>query len=149
MATTKAQHVDYGTEERAMQAYMASGEQRALSLDNRGPVHYTTDGAVDPAILESYWRHGFYVFKNVLGADELADIERDVHSIMERLPVEEGAPLDAQGRPAIGSRCTTKTLFWSKPLGDPFGGTSFGKGRHPVKMVEPTPAADARAISRS
>ena len=32
------------------------------------------------------------------------------------------------------------TLFWSKPLGDPFGGTDLANGRHPVKMLEPTPA---------
>jgi ectoine hydroxylase-related dioxygenase (phytanoyl-CoA dioxygenase family) len=35
------------------------------------------------------------------------------------------------------------TLFWAKPLGDPFGGTSLAGGRHPVKMFEPKAAADA------
>ena len=34
----------YGREEAAMQAYLAEGEERALSLDNRGPVRYTADG---------------------------------------------------------------------------------------------------------
>ena len=51
--------------------------------------------------------------------------------------------MDAQGRPALGVGLTAPTLFWSKPLGDPFGGTSLAGGRHPVKMFEPQAAADA------
>jgi hypothetical protein len=34
-------------------------------------------------------------------------------------------------------------LLWSKPLGDPFGGTTLANGRHPVKMYEPKAAAGA------
>ena len=36
-------------------------------------------------------------------------------------------------------------MFWSKPLGDPFGGTKLANGRHPVKMIEPQPAPDHSA----
>ena len=32
-----------------------------------------SEGKLDPAIVESYARHGFYVFTNVLGAEERAD----------------------------------------------------------------------------
>lgn len=135
--------VDYGPEEAAMRAYLLEGERRAFSLGNRGPIRFTADGAVHPDILDAYWRCGFYVFEGVLGADELADIEADLHAIQERLPVEKGAQLDAKGRPALGAGQKAPTLFWAKPLGDPFGGTDLAGGRHPVKMFEPKAAADA------
>lgn len=138
-----ARAVDYGSEEAAMQAYLAAGERRAFALGNRGPIRFTAAGALDPAILDAYWRCGFYVFEGVLKPDELADIESDIKDILDRLPVERGAALDAKGRPALAADCAAPTLFWSKPLGDPFGGTGLARGRHPVKMFEPTPAAGA------
>ncbi len=135
--------VDYGPEEAAMQAYLREGEKRAHALGNRGPIRFTADGGLHPEILEAYWRCGFYIFEGVLKADELADIERDLHDILDRLPVGKGAPLDAKGRPALAADCTAPTLLWSKPLGDPFGGTQLANGRHPVKMFEPVPTGDA------
>jgi hypothetical protein len=33
--------------------------------------------------------------------------------------------------------------MWSRPLGDPAGGTDFANGRHPVKMFEPKAAAQS------
>ena len=59
------------------------------------------------------------------------------------LPAERGAARDAKGRPALAADCTAPTLLWSKPLGDPFGGTTLANGRHPVKMFEPKAAEDA------
>ena len=141
LATAAA--VDYGREEAAMQAYLREGERRAYQLGNRGPIRFNADGRLDPAILDAYWRCGFYVFEGVLKPAELADIERDIKDILDRLPAERGAALDAKGRPALAADCEAPTLFWSKPLGDPFGGTSLANGRHPVKMFEPEPAADA------
>jgi hypothetical protein len=139
----RKQAIDYGPEEAAMQAYLKDGERRAYALGNRGPICFTPDGALHPDIVEAYWRCGFYIFEGVLKADELADIERDLHDILDRLPTERGAPLDAKGRPAVGADCTASTLLWSKPLGDPFGGTKLANGRHPVKMFEPKPEAGA------
>lgn len=126
-----------------MQDYLREGEARALAMDNRGPLRFDPSGTVHPDILDAYWRHGFYVLEDVLDSEELADIEVDLKSILERLPVEKGAALDAVGRPALAAGCTAPTLFWSKPLGDPFGGTEEAGGRHPVKMHEPQVAADA------
>ena len=128
-----------------MQAYMREGEERAMALGNRGPIRFGADGSLHPDILAAFSRCGFYVFEEVLGADELADIEADFHDILERLPVERGSPVDAQGRPALEVGRQAPSLFWSKPLGDPFGGTAQANNRHPVKMTEPTPAADAPA----
>ncbi len=132
--------VDYGSEEKAMQAYLRDGEQRAYRLGNRGPIRFTANGELHPDIVEAYWRCGFYVFEGVLRPEELADIESDLHDILDRLPREKGAAVDAKGRPALAADCQGPNLLWSKPLGDPFGGTSLANGRHPVKMYEPKAA---------
>ena len=134
---------DYGAEEAAMQAYMKAGEQRAHALGNRGPIRFTPDGHIHPDILEAYWRCGFYVFEGVLGREELAEIETDIKDVLDRLPSERGSPMDAKGRPALASGLKAQTLFWARPLSDPFGGTALANGRHPVKMFEPEAAADA------
>ena len=126
-----------------MQAYFREGEQRALSLPNRGPVHFTKDGRLHSDILASFSHYGFYVLEGLIELAELKDIETDVIDILDRLPEKKGALIDTQGRPALAADCTGPTLFWSKPLGDPFGGTELAGGRHPVKMLEPTPPADA------
>ena len=36
-----------------------------------------------------------------------------------------------------------RVFRFAAPLSDPVGGTTRNKGRHPVKMLEPVPAADA------
>ena len=133
----------YGTEETAMQAYLREGERKAFELGNRGPIRFDEQGKLAQDILDAYWRCGFYVFEGALNSDELADIDADIKSILERLPTEKDAPVDKHGRPALAADCKSPTLFWSKPLGDPFGGTKLANGRHPVKMFEPTAAADA------
>ncbi len=135
--------IDYGHEEAAMRAYLRDGERRALALDNRGPIRFDADGRLAADILDAYWRHGFYVFTGVLGAEELADLEHDIAALVERFPVHEGAALDAHGRPALAIDCEAPTLFWARPLSDPFGGTDLAGGRHPARMFEPNPAADA------
>ncbi len=135
--------VDYGAEQSAMDAYLADGARRAETLGNRGPIRFGTDGRIAGDILDAYWRCGFYVFEGVLGAAELAEIEAEVTNILDRLPSRQDSPVDAKGRPALSADCTAPTLFWSKPLGDPMGGTGFANGRHPVKMFEPKAASDA------
>ena len=139
----QADRVNYGQHEAALQAYMREGEARAMRLGNRGPIRMDDSGGIHPDILEAYRRHGFYVFEGVLQADELADIEADVQEVLSRLPVSRDADVDALGRPALGADCEAPTLFWAKPLGDPFGGTDLAAKRHPVKMIEPEAAPDA------
>ena len=135
--------VDYGSEEAAMHAYLQAGERRARSLGNRGPIRFTADGRLHPDILDAYWRTGFYVFEGVVGAEELADIETDVHEILDRLPAARDSEVDRRGRPALGIGLKGASLFWARPLSDPFGGTDLAGGRHPVKMFEPQPQPDA------
>lgn len=130
-------------DDRAMQDYLRDGERRAMALGNRGPARFTPDGALHPDIAKAYWRTGFYVFEGVLRPEELDDLKADVADIQSRLPVARGADVDASGRPALGRDCAAPTLFWSKPLADPFGGTDLAAGRHPVKMREHQAAAGA------
>ncbi len=139
-----AQTLGQQPETGVMQTFFRDGERRAMSLGNRGPIRLHSDGSVHQDILDAYWRRGFYVFEGVLASDELKDIEADVLELLDRLPSERGSPVDAKGRPALAAGCKASTLFWSKPLGDPFGGTDLAGGRHPVRMTEPAPAPDAR-----
>jgi ectoine hydroxylase-related dioxygenase (phytanoyl-CoA dioxygenase family) len=132
-----------GSVDSVMQKYLREGEARALALPNRGPLRFDESGRLAEDIVETYREYGFYVFENVLSTEELADIETDVLDILERLPVEQGSPVDVKGRPALAADCQAPTLFWAKPLSDPFGGTKEAAGRHPVKMSEPEPAKDA------
>lgn len=133
----------YGSEEAAMQAYLTEGERRALSLENRGPIRFDSNGQVHHDILDAYWKHGFYVFEGVLSSEEVADLEADFQALRARFPTERGSLVDAQGRPALGVGLKMPVLQWAKPLSDPIGGTSQLRGRHPVKMYEPTPSSDA------
>ena len=129
--------VDYGADEAAMVRYREAGTTRALALDNRGPIRFDADGRLDPAIVDSYARHGFYIFTKVLEDEELKDIERDVAELLERAPVTEGAKVDRRGRPALGVDGKATTVKMVKPLSDPIGGTDALHGRHPAKMIEP------------
>lgn len=128
---------DYGADEDEMARYREEGTARALAMDNRGPVRFGPDGKLDPAILDSYSRHGFYILEKVLGSAELADIERDLADLMDRAPVEKDGEVDKHGRPAFTAGQTSRTLGWVKPLSDPLGGTDASYGRHPAKMAEP------------
>ena len=142
-ATVPAAAADYGPDEAAMQAYLREGERRALALGNRGPIRFDARGKLHPDVLDAYRRCGFYVFEGVLGQEELDDVEADLFDILDRLPTAQGSPVDARGRPALAIGCEAPTLFWSRPLGDPFGGTDLANGRHPVKMTEPAPPPGA------
>ena len=126
-------------EEFSFEAYKKAGEDRALRLENSGPFRRTRDGLLDPTILENYWKYGFYVLENIFGEEELSDLEQDINSILNRLPTNSNSKFDKEGQLALAANCKAKNLYWSKPLGDPWGGSSFGHGRHQAKMEEPKP----------
>jgi hypothetical protein len=134
---------DYGSEEAAMAAYREAGTRRAFALGNRGPIRFDASGKPDRSILEAYSRCGFYVFERAIAQDELDDIERDLIDMLERVPVTPGGAIDRRGRPALGADCRSHPVVWVKPLADPLGGTDRARGRHQVKMFEPTAPADA------
>ena len=133
----------YGNDADAMREYMLAGHQRAVALDNRGQIEFDANGNLASYIVAAYRKYGFYVFTEVLEQEELDDIKQDLAGMKKRFPVGPGEKLTADGLPALGANCTTPTLVWSKPLGDPLGGSTLANGRHQVKLHEPKAADDA------
>lgn len=127
----------------AMADCVRSGEERARAAGNRGPLRFDEAGNVHPEILEAYWKHGFYVFEGVVNDGEVEDLRADVANMIERAPVRRGAEVDAKGRPALGRDYKVEPYLMIRPLSDPWGGTNKLGGRHPSKMIEPVPDADA------
>lgn len=131
------------TEQEAIEAYYAEGRRRAFEIGNRGPVRFVGDRALHPDIVEAYWRTGFYVFEGLIDDEELAEIQAELTSFRRRLPVHRGAEVDADGNTAVGAGLEARTVVWGPTLGDPVGGTNASHGRHPAKMHEPEPDANA------
>jgi len=133
----------YGEEAAAMRTYLIEGQTRALAMDNRGPIEFDDRGRLSPDIVSAYKKYGFYVFTGVLEEEELDDIKRDLDHLKTKFPTSPTSKVAADGSPAIGVDCKAQTLIWSKPLGDPLGGSKLANGRHQVKLYEPKAADDA------
>ena len=133
----------YGEQADAMRSYLLEGQAAALALPNRGPLRFTESGALADEIRAAYSEYGFYVFENVLSAAELADIKADLDIMRAQFPTGPESQVNAAGEPALGADAKALTLVWSKPLGDPLGGTELANGRHQVKMFEPEADAEA------
>ena len=131
----------------AMVEYIADGTRRAYALGNRGPIRMGADGKLHRDILDAYWKLGFYIFEGVVGAEELADLRADIDRLLDRAPATPESEYDAHGQPAFGREFTRPCYRFAKPLSDPLGGTSKHKGRHPVRMREAMPSADAPAYT--
>lgn len=126
-----------------METYAREGMARARRIANRGPVRFDERGNIHRDIVDSYWKHGFYVFENVLQDAEIEDLRDDVSDLLARAPVGPGEFVDANGNPAAGIEMERSPYFFVKPLSDPVGGTSASHGRHQSKMAEAAPAEDA------
>ena len=124
--------------QRAMADYSRAGVARAMALGNRGPIRFTNEGKLDPAILDSYWTHGFYVFEGTVGPEELQELRAAVDGVLARAPVAPGAAVDRSGRPALGEGILKPPYRIARPLSDPVGGTDKNNGRHPAQMLQPT-----------
>ena len=124
-------------------AYFSQGESRALDLGNRGRLRFDGSGQLHPDIANAYRRHGFYILEGVLRRTEIEDLRCELAEVLARAPRGPGAAVDKLGRPAFGQDLRIPPFTFGKPLSDPYGGTDKNHGRHPAKMAEPTPAADA------
>jgi hypothetical protein len=123
---------------KAMEAYGRAAEARAYALGNRGPIRFTADGKLDPAIVDSYWTHGFYVLQGTIGAEELSELRAAVDRVLDRAPTAPGAKVDRHGRPVPFEEVIKQPYRIAKPLSDPVGGTDANNGRHPAQMLQPT-----------
>ena len=137
----------YGDDADAMRAYLTAGQEKALQLDNRGPIRFDSEGGLDASIVEAYSKYGFYIFENVLDADELEDIKADLDAMRDKFPTGPDTQVNHRGETALGAGNKAMNFVWSKPLGDPLGGSSLANGRHEVKMFEPEAKADAPAAA--
>ena len=117
-----------------MRDYIEEGEASALSLGNRGKLKLTEEGTLDPAILDDYWKHGFYVFEGLVEAQELQSLREAVDNLVESAPKTPDSNINAKGETVDYSAYFRPPFRWAKPLSDPLGGTSRNKGRHPVEM---------------
>ena len=133
----------YGKDANAVESYLKEGEKKALDLGNRGPIIFDDDGNLCKKIRESYSENGFYIFENVIDSNELADIKEDLENLRANFPTGPDSNLDANGKPAFNANSKSLTLLWSKPLGDPLGGTELANGRHQIKLFEPEAPVDA------
>ncbi len=133
----------YGDEADAMKAYLINGEKNALALGNRGPIAFDENGNLSSAIKEAYSKNGFYIFEGVLNNEEVEDIKEDLENLRQQFPTGPESALNAKGEPAMNAESKSLTLVWSKPLGDPLGGTELANGRHQIKMFEPEAKEDA------
>ena len=86
-----------------LKEYYLEGEQRALSLGNRGPMAFDSNGDLRADIAEAYWEMGFYVFDGAVRGDELNELVVDFEEVLARAPASSTSRTDATGRPAIGS----------------------------------------------
>ena len=133
----------YGDEADAMKAYLVNGEKNALALGNRGPIAFNENGDLSSTIKEAYSKNGFYIFESVLNNEEVEDIKEDLENLRQQFPTGPESTLNAKGDPAMNAESKSLTLVWSKPLGDPLGGTELANGRHQIKMFEPEAKEDA------
>ena len=127
----------------AMTDYIQDGLRRAEEIGNRGPVRFQSGTRLADDILDAYWQHGFYIFENVVDAEEIEALRAEMAHNLARAPVGRGAEVDAEGRAALGLEFARPTFSFIKPLSDPVGGTNQVGGRHPAKMVEPDAGEDA------
>jgi hypothetical protein len=134
---TREQHAE------GLRAYQAAGTALERKIGNRGPLRLGPDGRLAQDILDAYWEHGYYVFEGVIGPAEVEELRRDANEMLERAPVNRDAKVDKYGRPALGIDFPRFPYRFVKPLGDPWGGTEIFSGRHPHRMNQPKPAADA------
>ena len=121
------------------QTYVNAGIERASILGNRGPVRFEQDGTLAKDILDAYWRTGFYVFENLVDADEIRLLQKEAEMLLDRAPVDNGATTDHLGRPAFGLEFARSVYTLVRPLSDPWGGTKKLNGRHPTQMTQPEP----------
>jgi len=133
----------YGDEADAMKAYLINGEKNALAIGNRGPITFDENGHLSSTIKEAYSKNGFYIFESVLNNEEVEDIKEDLENLRQQFPTGPESTLNAKGEPAMNAESKSLTLVWSKPLGDPLGGTELANGRHQIKMFEPEAKEDA------
>ena len=108
-------------------------------LKNRGPL----DFEIKNEILDSYWKHGFYILENVIDPVEIRDLREEFADLLQRTPSGSKSFVDAKNRRVKFDEIERQLFRFVKPLSDPYGGTAATGGRYQVKLSEPCPPVDA------
>ena len=108
-----------------------------------GLFSFDNDGNLSKNIREAYSKYGFYIFEGALSDEEVEDIKSDIKQLRSKFPTGPESNVNSDGEPAMNADSKALTLVWSKPLGDPLGGTELANGRHQIKMFEPEAKEDA------
>ena len=91
MASIDACAAHYGDDADAMRKFLIAGHEKAMQLENRGPIAFDSSGALEPAFCRPT-ASMVYVFTDVLQPEELKDIEEDLEAMKQRFPVGPGEP---------------------------------------------------------
>jgi len=143
MSETELGSVSAAQHAASMASYVHAGCARAAQLGNRGPLRFDASGGLHPDILAAYREHGYYVFEGIVDEQEIAELRADIQFLLDHAPTGQGASVDHLGRPAYGQDFAINPYLFIKPLSDPWGGTKILGGRHPTRMIQPTPADTA------
>jgi len=79
-----------------MADYMREGVRREREIGNRGRIRFASGNVLAADILDAYWRHGYYVFEDVIDAEELTELRAAVADTLARAPIGRGAERPAQ-----------------------------------------------------
>ena len=124
-----------------MNSYFERGKKRAYGLDNRGNLEFNSDGSLIDQIKEAYWRTGFYIFEGLLSSREQIDLKTEFESLINIVPGLTSNPFEDYNIQKFSHDFDETIFSYSKPLSDPFGGTSVARGRYQAKMKEHDPPA--------
>ncbi len=142
-STTPAPTPSRAAHAAAVSAHADRRARHATTLGIRGPLRRDADGRLHPEILAAYAEHGAYVFEGVVDDAEIDALRRAMDDVIDGAPVRPKAGLDRHGRPALGRDFAVEPFVLTRPLSDPWGGTTLLAGRHPTKMAEPAVDEDA------
>ena len=115
----------------------AEATARALAIPNRGPLALDADGNVPQAVTDAFEEYGFYVFVGALGSEELAELQEDMHAVIDGATNARasGAETFDHGGVAIEAA----KFGFSTPLSDNSG--PEGRSPSPMQAYEPPPGA--------
>ena len=117
--------------------------EQALSTPNRGPLALDANGRVPPAITDAFEQFGFYVFENLLGTDELQELQDDMQGVIQAATDAHRSGLEDFIHNDI--QIKTSSFGFTTPLSD--NSSPTGRSPSPMKAYEP-PAGAPEKVCR-
>ena len=119
-------------------SYRDAALERAEALGNRGPMRFDEAGQLAGEILDAYRRTGFYVFTDVLAADEVAELRAEFDAVLDNAPVARDGKVDRHGRPVDfpGYYTMTPHRAGDESAGEDGAKAVVGLVSHPLMMMD-------------